>query len=546
MSANGPFGNQSDDGGAFAAADNLDWESVGFADEDNTRTQTPAPAAPAVAQPVTQQPPAAPAPAQPAPVSQPLQPAPAPGPGMPVGPYTPPAQPPAQPAAPTQAPSLPPAPAPSMPVAPVLPPQTQAPQPYVPPAQPPVAQPVPQYVAPQPPAVPQYVAPEPTYAPAPTPTATPAYTHAVSAELEDLAEPEWARIGPVEISEADVTFTGDDETAFGEVGMPVQHAPAFDPNAGRRKKGRAPKPAGKERNPAREQKKGQYAGGRWMVVAIRGVVFFVAALLMAGGLKNVIAGDDTATPEQLAAAVKTELGYTGFPTEAAEAFAVRFAREYLTYDAAGDTEARLVRLASYSPKAASSDWGWDGSGKQDVITGPFVAAPTTPEGSNYATVTVTAQVKDGRWIALAVPVYANKAGALLIVEPPAFVAQPTLAEEPVRVTTIDEDSETAAVLTEKVFPGFLTAWAASNATELDRYITPDASVASRTGLMGAVAYESIDEVKIPVGEDTREGTIRVRWVTEKSGAFSQTYSIVVVKNADGNWSVKDIKGVPLG
>lgn len=544
MSANGPFGNQPDDGGAFAVPDNLDWENVGFADEDNTRTQATAPT------------PVQPAAQQPAPAVQPVQPATV-NPGMPVGPYMPPAQPPtqppAQPATPTQPPSLPPTPAPSMPVAPVLPQQAQAPQPYLPPTQPPVAQtvptpvaqPVPQYVAPQPPAVPQYVAPEPTYAPTPTP-ATPAYTHAASAELEDLAEPEWARIGPVEVSEADVTFTGDDESAFGDIGMPVQNAPAFDPNAGKRKKGRAPKPAGKERNPAREHKKGQYAGGRWTLVLIRGVVFLVAALLMAGGLKNILTADNTATPEELAATVQTELGYTGFPTEAAEAFAVRFTREYLTYDSNGEgTEARQIRLAAYSPDAANSEWGWDGDGKQDVITGPFVATSTKPKDAHYATVTVTAQVKTSEWIALAVPIYANDAGAMIVVGPPAFVAQPTLSDMPDRETTFDEDSETAALLTEKVFPGFLSAWAASNSTELDRYITPDATVATRTGLLGAVTYASVDEVKIPLGGRTREGTVRVRWATKKSGTFDQTYTVVVVKNADGNWSVQDIHGITL-
>lgn len=550
MSANGPFGNQPDDAGAFAVPDNLDWENVGFADEDNTRPQTPTPApvqppaqapqppvAPAPVRPTL--PPAQPAPAAPAtPAPQPVQPAaPAPHPGMPVGPYTPPAQP-VQPPAPTPAAPTPPAPAPVMP---------SAPQPYVPPAQPPVqpppvAQPpVPQYVAPQPP-VQQYVAPEPTYAPAPQVSTTPAYTHAASAELEDLAEPEWARIGPVEVSESEITFAGDDETAFGDIGMPVQQAPAFDPNTGKRKKGRAPKPAGKERNPAREQKKGQYAGGRWTIIAIRGLVFLVAAVLLAGGVKNVVAGDDTATPAELAAAVKAELGYTGFPTEAAEAFAVRFTREYLTFDESADDDGRTTRLATYSPEAITGDWGWEGDGKQDVITGPFVALPTKPNDEHYATIAVTAQVKTGEWLSLAVPVYANNTGALVIAGPPAFIAQPRLAEEPVRDNVMDEDDDTAAVLTEKVFPGFLSAWAASNTTELDRYITPDATVEARTGLLGAVAYASVDEVKIPVGDDTRKGTVKVRWSTEKSGTFSQTYNVVIVKNADGNWSVKDISG----
>ena len=86
------------------------------------------------------------------------------------------------------------------------------------------------------------------------------------------------------------------------------------------------------------------------------------------------------------------------------------------------------------------------------------------------------------------------------------------------------------------------AWGASNQTELERYITPDATVATRTGLAKAVSYTSVSEVVIPVGNDTRKGTLVVQWATPAAGSYTQTYNITVVKNADGRWFVKDIAG----
>lgn len=527
MSTDSPFGSQPETGaGAFAVPDNVDWETVAFADE---ATPSPAAAPPAA-------PPAAPAAA----------PAPAVAPAAPALPQAPAATP-APAAMPTMPPAQPTPPAPAQPVAPATPPAAPAPAAYQPPAAP--AQPAaPVYQQPAAPAAPapaSYQPPAQPAAAAPVP-AQASYTPAHNIELEDLAEPEWARIGPVPVSETEMTFAGiDDDIAVGD---PVQAIPTPATPAKGRKGGRAPKPAGKTRNPAREQKKNEYAGGRWMTKVIRVSVFAIAALLMAGGFKNILVAEDPTTTAELAKAVQAEMGNTGFPTEAAETFAIRYAREYLTYDAAGDSDAREQRLAAYAPAAATMESGWDGTGQQSIITGPYVAVPTEVDGKNYATITVTAQVSTGQWVALAVPVYASGTGALAVAGAPAFVTQPTLASSPGRPREVEEDSETADAIEADVLPGFLMAWAASNQTELDRYITPDATAAAKTGLGGTVTYDSIAEVKIFTGGDTREGTVSVLWRTvnaekpNKAAGYRQTYNLTVSKSTDGRWYVKDISG----
>lgn len=548
-----------DDDSAFGALDDVDWETTGFADEDlSGRPATPkkqaAPRPPAPAQ--------QPAPAQPPAPQQPTTHAPAPQPPAPQAPapqqaappqYQPPAQAPTQ-----QPPAQQPAPPQYQPPAP----QAPAPPQYQPPAQAPAQQaPAPQPVQTQyqPPAPPQQPAPLPPAQAYPIPaqalpaisvpapdgdtyTKTPGtgYTPTTQTSIDDFDVPEYARIGPTVPDEDDVFFDGGGfESA--PIGDPVQNLPAAPATAKGKRSKQAPKPAGKERNVARDRKKSQYGGGRMKIIVVRVLVFGIGGVLMAGGLKNVIAGNDAITPEQLATQVQIELGYTGFPTESAQTFAVRFVREYLTYSQSS-SEGRTARLAVYSPDAAAGEWGWDGNGKQKIITGPYVSAPTKLDGKEYATVTVAAQLDSGRWVTLAVPIYAAKSGALAIAGAPAFITQPTLASSPGRPGTTSPDDELASELTTDVLPGFFAAWASSDATELSRYVTADASISARTGLGAAYTFVSVNSVIVPQGETTRDAVVQLTWGTETSGNYTQTYTVTVEQGTDKRWSVKDIAG----
>lgn len=288
---------------------------------------------------------------------------------------------------------------------------------------------------------------------------------------------------------------------------------------------------------------GGFAGGRWKVKIFRGLVYSLMVLLLIGGLRNIIAPKTGPSADEIAAQVRTSLGDTGFPTAAAEGFTVRFAKAYLTYDPA-KAEERTQALAVYSPEAADGLWGWTGSdGKQDVVTGPFVAAKPVTTDKNNAYVIVAAQVTSGAWVYLSVPLYASDTGGLVVSGAPAFVAPPARATSPGGPNPTADDDTLVQVLTTDVLPGYFKAWAASGTVDLQRYTTPDATPAATTGLAGVVTLGQIGEVHMPrEGGDVRTGEVSVQWKTQTAGTYAQSYKITVSKDASGRWSVKDIVG----
>lgn len=322
------------------------------------------------------------------------------------------------------------------------------------------------------------------------------------------------------------------------------HNPEPETRKGRRGKGagkspRTAKPAGAGKGKALST---SMAGGRWKVMALRGTVYSICGLLLLGGLKNVLVGDSVPDTETITNTVRANLGETGFPTKAAEGFAVRFASVYLNYDPA-TAEQRAQALEVYSPEAADGTWGWTGStGRQKVITGPVVAAKPVMKDAHFATVTVAAQVESGAWVYLAVPVYAATSGALVVSGPPAFVAPPARAENPGQDPITDEDGDLATVLAD-IMPGFFRAWAASNAVELARYTAKDATPAATSGLAGAATLDKVGQITMPKdGGNTRVGQVEVSWAIKGAGTYLQTYQVTVTKDASEKWSVKDITG----
>lgn len=561
MTTQNPNADAEEEVGAFAIPEDVDWELTGFEAEDLSGRPThpkkmaaPRPAAPpqvpVAPAPVTQ--PRHAAPVQPV---QPVQQAPA---QMPVRPPV------AQPSTPYQAPTPPTPPTPAPVAAPPMPSYqppaqpVQQPAPVQVPVQAPVQAPVPAQPAPVQQPVQQPVQP-PVPQPEQQPSEGPHYSSAPSAgyvptatTLDDLAAPDWAGIRPTadHLDDEEPVFSGGgfEEPLYPPSTLPSPVADPSDLSQPRHAPKRAPKPRpakgnrAKRQPTAREGKATQYAGGRWKVKVLRGLIYTVLVVLMLGGVKNVLTNQAPPSDAELAKRVQAQMGLTGFPTQTAEAFAVRFAHEYLTYNQ--DTiDQRNARLAIYSPAAVAQEWGWDGTGSQAVITGPYVSAATKVDGKHNATVTVSAQLDSGQWVALAVPVYASTNGSLVVSGPPAFVSQPALAQNPGKARTFDVDDNLGTTLSKDLFPGFFTAWAASAQTDLDRYVTSDASVSARTGLAGAVMYGSVQEVDMPTtGGDTRKGTVAVQWKTPRSGSFAQTYNVTVIKGPDGRWSVKDISG----
>lgn len=394
----------------------------------------------------------------------------------------------------------------------------------------PVAEPEPVYVPPTPAPTPE---PEPVhYEP------TPAHQHVPVSVPEPVA--------PV-------------EEAYWEtpVAPPAVPGPVADPGvipdtdddipAGRGRgkgRGRRTKPAkGSKVKAPREAKPSPFTagrGGRARLLIIRGLFWLVVGVLLLGGIKNVLSPNENLSIPEVAAKVQAETGTKGFPVAPAGAFATRFVATYLSYDPA-TYEQRVEALRAYSIEAAGDEYLVDATKPQQILTGPFVVDAEV-QSKKSATLTVAANVTGGKWVYLAVPVYAANETTFVVSGAPGFVSAPALAAAPAAEETAEIDNDLSDELSVDLFPGFFKAWAASNVTELARYTTAKPSANTATGLRGTVSLVEVEEVKIEQGgTNTRAGTATVLWQTA-TGTLQQQYRITIEQGEDGRWSIADIRG----
>lgn len=514
---------------AFAVEEDVTWDT-GFGTED-TPTRKPPTQSPARESPAAPQ-----ATEQTAPVEPPV--------GLPTSPT--PAE--AQATEASEPPSLPvtppvsvPSPTPSsagLPVTPTQPAAPQAPAAEVAPAPAPVPaaeQPAPVLApTPEPAWAPDPPLPTPVPAPASQtllPGYTPVATPAVSLHEE---VPEWASIRP-DSDSAPAAFNTDnlDEVSlFPTPARPAAKARGWRPTG--------PKDTNKASTTTRLTRGG---GARLQIKIFRGLVYSVLVILIVGGLRNEFAPQKPASIDSIAAQVQQKLGVTGFPTGKAESFAIRYATVYLnTNQASISSGTRDNALQQFQPNGAQ--WGWNNTGSESVIAGPTIASPTTSSDAHNGIVTVSAELSSGQWVALAIPVYADGSGNLVVSGPAGFVALPGVATAPGGPDVANVDENLNHQMT-SVLPGFFTAWAASNTTALARYIAPgSATAAVREGLNGAVTLSStgISSIVFPTGGATRIGTVEVEWNMHGSGSFTQAYTITITQATDGTWNIQDIRG----
>jgi Conjugative transposon protein TcpC len=270
-------------------------------------------------------------------------------------------------------------------------------------------------------------------------------------------------------------------------------------------------------------------GEAWVRNLLRVLLVAALGLLLLLGLRDVVrpfvAGRPAPAPTSPT---------VGYPREPAEAFAVRFAMAYLTFDGA-HPDARQRALAAYLPDSGDPALGWDRSGKQTALEG--VPAGIQVESANRALVTVAVLVDQQRWIYLAVPVVSDQGG--LAVAAPALVPPPGRAswQQPSSITSDDQDSTLSSQLRPSL-TAFFRAYAASSASELAYYAAPGAQI---QGLDGEVELRELSDISVLQGStDQRDAVATVRWLDRHSGArLTEGYRLRLVQ-VDGKWLVGEV------
>ncbi|HKA51224.1 MAG TPA: conjugal transfer protein [Candidatus Dormibacteraeota bacterium] len=224
-----------------------------------------------------------------------------------------------------------------------------------------------------------------------------------------------------------------------------------------------------------------------------------------------------------------------FPREGAEAFAVRFALAYETYDSAHPS-ARQKALAPYLADGTDPAMGWDGNGKQSAVQG--LPGGISVRDAHQARVTVAVLIDNGRWVYVSVPVIADE-GAFAVAAAPALVPPPGKAAStpPSLDVNFQEDSALSTQLRSSVTT-FFSAYARSSTTDLDYYSAPGVHFG---GLSGAVDLAELTGVSVAQGPPGQRVAIAsVRWQDKASGAsFVQPYRLELVLYAD-RWLVSQI------
>ncbi|MFA1545127.1 conjugal transfer protein [Actinomadura chokoriensis] len=276
------------------------------------------------------------------------------------------------------------------------------------------------------------------------------------------------------------------------------------------------------------------SGGRWWVWVGRAVLWALILVILVNGVRAPFERFTADESSGGAATASKPPKSAGFPSSAAGAFAIQFANVYLNYDQNG-APAREAQLRTFLPDGADAQFGWNGVGRMQVQS-VQVAGVDARDASN-ATVTLLARTAD-RWLRLAVPVYADKSGSLVVSARPALLPPPTKAQLPQDGV---DDRDTALETELKPFLGtFFQEYATGNQEALSRF-SDGTTIA---GLAKSVTFMQVKEVIAPKGPDgERTVTAMVVWQPAGGGGgeLEQSYQLTMVKKGT-TWLVRDIRG----
>lgn len=275
-------------------------------------------------------------------------------------------------------------------------------------------------------------------------------------------------------------------------------------------------------------------GGRWLVWLGRVVLWGTVVVLLLNGIASLRRPVGPApAPTQAPAAGAS------FPVKAVEAFAVRFAHDYLTWDAAAP-DVHADAIGPYLADDVDKQLGWASNGQQVAVL--VLPERTVVVSDNTALVTVAAQVTGlnaPRWVHLQVPVYTDGPEQFLVTDAPALVPPPGKATPPSE-PLLTTDPAVADQLRDPLI-AFFKAYAGSTPSELSYLLAPGAQIAT---LNGTATFEDL-QLTVPEGENRRDVVAKVRWSDRvTSSTFTQTYQVTVVRREDGRWYIEKLGARP--
>lgn len=329
----------------------------------------------------------------------------------------------------------------------------------------------------------------------------------------------------------------------------------------------SPPPKKSNTQPVKEKK---YDGERKKILYVRLVAGSVAAIIAITGLNATFNPSKGPTKEMMMSAAQEALNYTGFPTLSGEQFAMDFSRAYFNFDSKDQTrEESLSRFASDDLISqidieTVSAQEYDSVKKEDitysdyVVTqsisyGPYVVSSKNIDAKN-AIFTTKVGLKSGTVVYLDVPVkYDPDNYALTLAGPPSFSKpiqnQGTTMIDEWTVTFEGGNDDDIAESFESDLQAYMSAWALSDSTLINRLVLEKATDNARKGLQGAVIFNKIVELHIepldesrPSTETSRRVEVRVMWEDPTTGLrYPQQYRMLIGLNPDNKWAVYDIQ-----
>lgn len=327
-------------------------------------------------------------------------------------------------------------------------------------------------------------------------------------------------------------------------------------------------PAAKANKPVKEK---TYAGERKKVLYIRLVAGSVAAIIAVAGCKAIFIPDSGPTKEMVMSAAQEAVNYTGFPSASGEQFSIDFAKAYFNFNSEGSEEriASLERFASpelvkqinitilspaeYAAVQKSGSSYSDYKVTQNITYGPYVVATNNLDEKN-AVFTVKVGLETGTVVYLDVPVKYDPGNfSLTLAGPPSF-SKPIQNQGEAKKdewTSVFEgggDDEIQKSI-QSDLEAYLSAWALSDSTIINRYILDSATDNAKRGLQESVRFNQIISLQVEPQSDDRPSTansrrveINVMWEDPVTSLrYPQQYRMLIGLNQEGKWAIHDIE-----